>query len=71
MSPKPSGYLILGAPGSGRREVLADLSRSYGLELVLRGHVVLCIDLLTDGMAVLAGPVWLDREDAVVDVEVT
>jgi len=33
----------------------ADLSRSYGLELVLRGHVVLCIDLLTDGERIETG----------------
>jgi len=33
----------------------ADLSRAYGLELVRRGHVVLCIDLLTDGERVAPG----------------
>lgn len=49
--------LVTGRSGRGRNERLEpkDASRAYGLELAKRGHVVLCIDLLTDGERVSPG----------------
>lgn len=49
--------LVAGLSGRERNEPLDPklLSRAYGLELARRGHVVLCIDLLTDGERVSAG----------------
>ncbi len=49
--------LVAGLSGQKRNEPLEPkwMSRAYGLELAKRGHVVLCIDLLTDGERVSPG----------------